>query len=187
MEFFEDDPSNARKVLDMLTVANEYCLFLESAEKYAKRDVFDYLLKISPLLYLKGSLLPEISPSDELFSERYVREEQWEAVFQSLKKVFGKEDVYTGHFFQDGFDNEMDNYSLAENYADIYQDLKDFVMLYQMRTYTAKENAVFQCYQLFLTHWGPRLLESLPNLHQMVYQKKTLLNDIDQPGENDLL
>ena len=186
MDFFEDDPSNARKVLDMLTVANEFCLFLESAEKYKANDVFDYLLKISPLLYLKGSLLPVISSETDGIVSRYVTEEQWETIFQSLKQIFDKNDQYTAHFFTEEIETEPGNLSLSENYADIYQDLKDFVMVYQQRTYTAKESAVSQCSRLFVSHWGPRLLESLPRLHQLNY-KENNTDDFNSLNENDIL
>lgn len=169
MEFYEDDPVSLRKVLDMLTVANEFCLFLESAGNYKPGEVYDYLLKICPLLYLKGALLPEIIPADEVFSERFVTEEQWENVFRTLKQLFVENDEYKGNFFLEEADNESTKFSLSENFADIFQDLKDFVMLYQKRTFTSKENAVNQCFILFQSHWGPRILESLPRLHQLVY------------------
>lgn len=168
----------------MLTVANDYCLFIESAEKYTYREILDYLLRISPLLYLKGSLLPQIIPADEVFSERYVTEEQWENIYLVLKVKFDKEDAFKGHFFKDEMDSNDEILSLAENFADIYQDLKDFLMLYQKRTYSAKENAVYQCAQLFVSHWGPRLLESLPKIHQLSYHRPSN-NDNNYIEEND--
>ncbi|MHC1707612.1 MAG: DUF5063 domain-containing protein [Bacteroidales bacterium] len=186
MEFFEDDPVNARKVLDMLTVANEFCLFVESVDKYKFTDVVEYLLKISPLLYLKGSLLPLVTPGNDGIADRYVTEEQWEGIFNSLKQVFSKDDVYAASFFTENNDNETNQFSLAENYADVYQDLKDFVMVYQKRTYTSRENAVSVCYQLFAGHWGPRILESLPRLHQLVYINKTD-QELRNKEENDYL
>jgi hypothetical protein len=47
-----------RNVIEFVTVAAEFCGFLERAEGM-KRDKFvDTSLKILPLLYLKASLLP---------------------------------------------------------------------------------------------------------------------------------
>ncbi|MCX6273270.1 MAG: DUF5063 domain-containing protein [Bacteroidetes bacterium] len=171
MDFFEDNPVELRKVLDMLTVANEFCFFLEKCENYPTKEVWEYLLKISPLLYLKGALLPVIQPNDEDYQERFVTAEQWQNIHASLMTVFGDQDPYEGHFFNEAFDNEANTYSLAENFSDIYQDLKDFVMLYQKRTITSSENSVSQCYRLYVSHWGPRILESLPRLHQLVFSQ----------------
>lgn len=48
-----------RNVVEFVTVAAEFCKFLEQAETM-KRDTFvDTSLKILPLLYLKTAMLPE--------------------------------------------------------------------------------------------------------------------------------
>ena len=48
-----EEPAISRNVIEMITVANEYCLFLEGIEKYTKDDIISYFQKICPLLYLK--------------------------------------------------------------------------------------------------------------------------------------
>ncbi len=170
MDFYEDDPKKLKQVLEMLTLANEYCLFIEKAGQYRPSEVRDYLHKICPLLYLKGSLLPVIDEKEhDLVPTHYTTEDQWESVYNTLKPLFGKMDKYRHHFFGDAFDLEEHTYSLAENFADIYQDMKDFVLAYQARTFTAQQSAVFHCSRLFRIHWGPRILESLPVIHLAVY------------------
>ncbi len=183
-EYSEDNALYARKVLDILTVANEFCLFLEKVHQYPKPEAIDYLHKISPLLYLKGSLMPDVQIPDDFITERFVTEEEWENIFQSLVNMLGKEDRYQAHFFNDAFSEEGERYSLSENYADIYQDLKDFIMLYQQRTYTAQQASVSQCHQLFQSHWGPRLLESMPQLHQLLYSEKLKPEDETESEQN---
>lgn len=160
-----EDIIKSKPVIEMLTVANDYCLFFESADKYSKKDVMDYFRRIAPLLYLKASLLPEMIPTDDTFSERYVTEEQWEAIFKILTELFGSDDRY--HALD--HNNDSIDASLADNMADIYQDMKDFVMLFQKNHFYAKENAVTQCYALFQSHWGRILLQALNAVHQIAY------------------
>jgi hypothetical protein len=49
-----------RDILEFVTVAVQFCAYLESVEQRTRRDLVDTLLKLLPLLYLKGALLPDI-------------------------------------------------------------------------------------------------------------------------------
>ncbi|HRY98859.1 MAG TPA: DUF5063 domain-containing protein [Bacteroidales bacterium] len=160
------DPVYSPHVLELLTVANEYCLFVERAADYPLDDFLDFLRKILPMLYLKGSLLPTLEP-DEHRPERYVTEQQWESVFNDLRAKLGPlDDFYFIDLAEPG-DTEPWKGSLSDNLADIYQDLKDFLLLYQMNTYTAQQNAVSECRQLFAPHWGERITRAQYPLHQL--------------------
>ena len=158
--------SEMRSSLEMLTVANEYCLFFEKADSYSTQDILLYFQKIAPLLYLKASLLKPVKIKDESLNERFVTEEQWEAVFKELRKKFGSDDQYFVH------DHNFDSVeaSLADNMADIYQDMKDFVMLYQKNTESARHNANANLVSLFRWHWGPALLNALASVHRQLFK-----------------
>ena len=45
--------------IEFVTVAAEYCAFIERARGSVKKAFVDTALKILPLLYLKASLIPE--------------------------------------------------------------------------------------------------------------------------------
>ncbi len=167
-----DDPVFNRKVLDLITVAHDYCLFMEKVDDYPIVDIRNYLHKVLPLLYLKGSLLPEIIPQNEEFSERFVLEEEWETLFNILKTKFGKTDLFFHIHPIDPQQDTIMKLSVSEYCADIYQDLKDFLFLYQKSTYTAKENAVFQCSELFKSHWGLRIAEMSAAIHKQIFVEK---------------
>jgi hypothetical protein len=161
----------SKNVIEFYTVANEYCLFVEKVENYTKEDIISYMLKICPLIYLKGSLLPVYEESEFEISERYITEEYWEHIFLSLKNKFGNDDNYLTIAGDDKGEIVPSPASIAENLTDIYQDMKDFIMLYQKGTHAAKENAVAECRQLFETHWGSRLVNALRALHYIVYSE----------------
>lgn len=164
-----EDQTTARPVLEMLTVANEYCLFFEKADTFQTEDILNYFRKIAPLLYLKASTLPTIHAADESFAERFVTEEQWEHVFKTLREKFADDDVY----YTLDHNQDTQEASLSDNMADIYQDMKDFVMLYQKGTLTARENAVYQVVQLMISRWGPVLIDALRTCHVKVFKNLT--------------
>jgi hypothetical protein len=164
-----DDPVYSRKVLEMLTVANEYCLFLEKAADYSRDELLNFLQKVSPLIYLKSSLLPNIEVADEEAVEHYVNEEQWETLFNILYNKFGEKDQF--HFIDhhEKSHNDPVKGSLAECFTDIYQDLKDFLLLYQNPIKSFKENAVNECKRLFETRYGYRLLNAQAAIHCILF------------------
>ncbi len=166
MTNLQDNPVLSRQVLEMITVAHEYCLFFEQVEKYSAQEIFSYFQKIGPLLYLKGAMLPAGIEAEPEYMERFVTEEQWEGIFKILREKFGKEDVYYVH--DHNYDTE--EVSLADNLADIYQDMKDFVLLYQKAPLLSKECAVAELQKLFENHWGLRVLQALGYVHGKIYR-----------------
>jgi len=166
-----DEPVYSRKVLEMLTVANEFCIFMEKAEEYSKAELFQFLQKILPLIYLKAALLPEVVTEDEDATEHYVTEEQWEQLFNTLRIKFGKEDSFKYIDLQEKSHTDPIEGSMAEHFADIYQDLKDFVLLYQKPLKAFKGNAVRDCRYLFETRFGFRIVTVHVALHNLMFSQ----------------
>lgn len=176
-----ENPVLSRQVIEMITVAHEYCLFFEDAEKYSAQDIFSYFQKVAPLLYLKGAVLPADVEADPDFAERFVSEEQWESVFKTLREKFESQDIYYLH--DHNYDSQQA--SLADNMADIYQDMKDFVMLYQKAPMQSKACAVAELQKLFENHWGIRVLNAAAAIHSILYKDKIdpqLLSNDDLVG-----
>jgi hypothetical protein len=163
-----------KNVLEILTVANEFCLFIEEHERFDKSYIFPYLQRVLPLLYLKGSLLPQVEPNHETDNERYVIEETWEYIFNSFRKLLADDNPY--HFTEpDSAENTKT--SISENLADLYQDLKDFVILFAKPSYYAKINAVYMCYHLFAQRWGKIIPLLLHQIHYVIYKNQLLENE----------
>jgi hypothetical protein len=150
-----------RHVSELWTVANDYCLFLENCKDYKADEINEYLRKVVPLLYVKGSLLPAPEFNDDLIPERFVSEEHYENVFMA---VLQKYQNYPKVLWESlGSNPEY----LAEGLADIYQDLKDFSILLQKPLSAEKQNAISEVSASFQGHWGQRLAELLPILHNV--------------------
>lgn len=168
----QQDPAKHKKqVLELLTVANEYCMFIEKAYDYSKNDIMQYVHRIAPLLYLKGSLLPELEVENTEAYERYVTEEVWENIFNDIRNTFGRDDEFWFIDESTFQGEEITKGSMAESITDVYQDLKDFVFLYSKNTSDAILNSVVECRHLFHTNWGPKLIRLQKNIHFLLYHQ----------------
>lgn len=167
-----------RQLVEMLTFAGEYCIMMEKLENVETFELNSFLQKIGPVLYLKGLLFPEITePEEEEGDERFVTEEQWERVFTGLRNHFGESDQFK---FQDPGSEDAEMNSLAELYADVYQDLKDFAWLMTKNTQLARSFAAFNIRKYFNSNWGYKLLKAQLVLHSR------LIKQVDAEGYDEL-
>lgn len=165
MQFDPNEPVFSKKIIEVLTISNEFCLLIEKADSYERTDFFLVLHRILPLLYLKTSLLTPIEASNPDIKDRFVNEEQYELIYHSLKRIFGTDDRFKEAIHK----NPESHGSFSEYLSDVYQDIKDFVVLYQKPSMSAKENAINDCLLFFKNHWGYRALLSVSNLHPLLY------------------
>jgi hypothetical protein len=176
----EENPQTSdfdRQVVELLTLATEYFRFLENIENVNNPDFFQFIQKISALLYTKGLLFPETEQPDESGNERFVTEEEWENIFNAVRAKLENEDNF--YDVESPDNEEIVKGSLAELLADIYQDIKDFALLLTKPTQLAYENAVFEIKRLFKTHWGIRLLTIQKVIHSRNYSESDSNNDFD--------
>jgi hypothetical protein len=161
----------SRNVIEFATVANEYCAFVESVNDLTRKDFLGKIQKIFPLLYLKASLIPELSEEDgEETPEKFVTEEDYLFVLRKLSSKLGELDSYP-EIFEPGTPLGEANVeaNISENVADIYQDLKDFILSYRIGTIEVMRAALWECKNNFEQYWGQRLVNGLRAVHQLVY------------------
>jgi hypothetical protein len=159
-----DHPVYNKNTLEFITVANDFCLTVSDSGITDKSFLIDYLIKVFPLLYLKAALLPGVEVTNPEMNQRFVTQEEWEILFLKLRKVFGKDDEF---WYMDltGENEDPVKGSLAEHIADIFQDLQDFLLLYQKSSLDAKENALMEVSKSFSSYWGYRLVNAHKILH----------------------
>jgi hypothetical protein len=163
----ENDPVLTRQIIEFITVSNEYCQFTAKVEEYSKEDIVEYYRRILPLLYLKGSLLKPIETLDEEIAERFVTEETWELLFNTIRnKLYPNDHFWVSSSMYDE-NAEIEKASVGECLADIYQDMNDFQMLYQKNQHSAKVNAVNEVCSNFNNHWGPAIIKAMQALHEL--------------------
>jgi len=168
----------SKNVIEFITVANEFCSFLERADDLETSDFLSRLQKLLPLIYLKASLIPELDfdPDDEL--EKYVTEIDYNVILQKIAGHTGAGDDYQEVFLPGmQFSETALTSSIAENVADIYQDIKDLVMLFRTLNEDVMEQALWECQQNFTRIWGQKLVNCLRALHNLIYSEDHLDDD----------
>ena len=159
-----------KNVIEFVTVAAEACGFLERTETLSKDEFVDTSLKILPLLYLKASLLPECSALDEDDLEHFVTEEVYEIVRINIASVLADKDDYLEVFLPEmRYSDTPIKKNISEDLADIYQDLKNFVFIFQLGFNQTMNDALVRCKNNFAEYWGQRLVNSLRALHDVKY------------------
>jgi len=177
-------------VTDFITISAEFCLFVEKAITFSPFDFLDKSRKILSLLYLKGSLLPK---SDYLVNEdieTFVTEEDWSLVHDSIQKKLGSFDEYKDVQISETTNNpEIISLSIAEDIADIYQDIKNFISLVNMGTEDTMQDALGECHANFDEYWGQKAVNALKAIHTLLLNPdiENLSNIIDDsdPDERD--
>lgn len=156
----------SKEVIEFTAVANEYCAFVESAAKYDGLQILRFMQKLLPLLYSKVLLLPDFESLIEEEQEKFVREEDWQAVKDTIIVKLGEANDYI-EIYDDSteFSQETIPASISENMADIYQDLKDYLIAYSIGTVELMNEALWNCQDSFKLYWGQKLVSSLKAIH----------------------
>jgi len=164
------EPVYSRNVIEFVAVANEFCKYAEHASELKGDELLKILQRILPFMYLKASLLPELNPFFEDGNEKFVTESDWTRMQEIFREKFGTADDYPEVFDEKISESEGHVVSsISENMADIYQDIKDFLLLYQTGTPEVMNDAVWECRLNFESFWGQKLVNSMRAIHKFIY------------------
>ncbi len=173
--------------LDFVTIGVEFCSFLEKMEVKSRTEWAKTMLRILPLLYVKATLLPSVEVIGDQMAEVFVKEQDYMLIANQVASVLAEEDVYLDVFVEDmKYSDRPVSSFVSEDIADIYQDIRNFVSVYQ---YGLEETMVFALNDIaenFRAYWGQKLVNVLRPLHALVYKP---LNDINLDhtiGEEDI-
>ncbi|WP_300726621.1 DUF5063 domain-containing protein [uncultured Bacteroides sp.] len=175
-----------KNTVEFVTVAAEFCGFLERTTEVKRSDFIDKALKLLPLLYLKASLLPKGGRVDEFDEpETFVTEGDYERIRGSVAALMGELDDYLDVFLDDmAFSDTPIRQTISENLADIYQVLKDFICVYQLGLDKTMNDALVICEERFAEYWGQCLVNAMRALHDVRYSRRE--DDDKEVGEDDL-
>ncbi|MGD0582080.1 MAG: DUF5063 domain-containing protein [Bacteroidales bacterium] len=180
-------PVYSGHVVEFTAVAAEFCKYAEHASEFKGAELLNILQKLLPLLYLKASMLPELESYFEDGNEKFVTESDWNLIHDNLKVNFGSANDYIELLEDPSAGDEGTVLSgIAEDLADIYQDMKNFILLYQTGTDAVMNDAVWECRMNFENYWGIRLLNALKAIHRFLSSDKDIEDNNDKgPGTDD--
>jgi hypothetical protein len=180
------DPVYSRNVIEFVAVANEYCKYAEHASQLKGDELLRILQRILPLMYIKASLLPQLNPYFEDGNEKFVTESDWIVMHDTLRSKFGTADDYLEVFDEKTSETEGPVLSsISENMADIYQDIKDFLLLYQTGTAEVMNDALWECRMNFENFWGQKLVNAMRAIHKFIYSGEEIASVAEDFKEED--
>ena len=173
-----------RNTVEFVTVAAEYCAFIERSEGQQRTEFVDTLLKILPLLYIKAAMLPECEMMSDEGLETFVTEDDYEVIRINLQELLADLDDYLDVFVEEmKYSDTPIRKSIAEDLSDIYQVVKDFVCQFRSGLNETMHDALAQCRELFMEYWGQTLVNTMRALHEVRYSKSD--DDTDEEQYDD--
>ena len=158
-----------KNTVEFVTVAAEYCAYLEQLYDKEPERVLDVLCKLLPLVYLKATMLPYAEP-EGLYLEESVTEAEYEEIRVQLAQKLGENDDYLEVFVEDmKYSDTPVRKCISEDLADIYQALRNFVQSYRSGLDEVMSEAVAVCADGFRTYWGQTLANTLRAVHNVRY------------------
>jgi hypothetical protein len=172
-------------VVEFTAVANEFCKYAEHAVELKGEEILNIMQRLLPLLYLKASFLPSLEPYFEDGNEKFVTEVDWMRIRSGFRSKLKSADEYLEISDNKTIESDLPIVaSLSEDMADIYQDMKNFVLLYQTGTNEVMNDAIWECRMNFENYWGFKLVNAQKAIHRFIYSGSEI-TDLREEDEND--
>ena len=160
----------SRNTVEFVTVAAEYCAYIERCNEHTEKEFVGTLLKLLPLLYLKAQLLPEGERVGDDELEDFVTEDSYEVLRMNIYELLADKDSYLDVFVSEmKYSDTPVTKSISEDLADIYQDIKNFVCLFKLGINETMHDAIVECSEHFARYWGQTLVNTMRALHEIRY------------------
>lgn len=175
----------SREVIEFTAVANEYCRLLDDPGDMTGLKLLKIEQKLLPLLYYKTLMIPETEPVLEETGEKFVTEEDWGRVNHSILSLLGE-----ANDFMEVFDERMNDSegpvagSISENLSDIYQDLRNFLVAYNIGTTEIMNDALWECMENFRLYWGQKLVNTIRAVHYALKEPEKIGTVGNRSGNN---
>ncbi len=157
-------------ITDFYLTASEFCKLVEYTSETDRTDFISKAQKILSLVYLRASLIEKPSEITEGEVEKFVQEEDWIYIKNNVSDLMAGADRFIDVVLPEELDPENhEEVRLSEGFADIYQDLKDFVTSYEIGNEEGLQATLYECIFNYEKFWGQRLLAILGFLHNYLY------------------
>jgi hypothetical protein len=161
-------------VKDFIKTAGYFCQLLEQVSSLKTGELFNQLQQILPIIYMKAAQLPKPKYCYNEEPTKFVQEDDYARIHDSLQQKFDLFNGITG--MSPGTlpnQHELISFGLAENFADLYEEMKNLVKLYEVGLPQSMNDAVWIYKQGFEQNLGIRIIETLKSLHVFIYNKNS--------------
>lgn len=173
-----ENPVCSHDTLEFVTVAVEFCAFLENSQGREKKDFVETLLKLLPLLYLKAVLLPRVESNGDFLPPDRITEQEYDFIRHIIFDILRKDDEYEELVCDQDMQTDVSQWkSISENLADMYQALRNFLYVYQQGIEDCMHDAIWALNDNFELYWGQNLVDSLKRLHYLCYSGNPIGDD----------
>ena len=184
----KEDIVFSRNTVEFVTVAAEYCAYIERTNQLQRKEFVGTMLKLLPLLYIKAQMLPVDEPLNDEELEAFVTEDSYEVIRITLADLLAQYDTYLDVFVAEmKYSDTPVTKNISEDLSDIYQDIKNFVIRFQTGINETMHDAIVECRDHFCTYWGQTLVNTLRALHEIEYGTPNDEEDNDATEENEYL
>ena len=154
------------EMVEFVKAANECCHFFEQLKGTEGKTFIAEAVKHLAGLYALFLHAGDSEPMFESPPESTVTEQEWSAIFNKIAGILGPLNDILRVAAEDEFDrSELVNHTISEDIADIYQELRDFTVIYSRGLEELMNDAAWELRVRFAEHWGMKLLRALSALH----------------------
>lgn len=165
-----NDIYHGKDVFEFTAVAVEVCKRLENAASLNRKEFISSMLKLLPLLYLKSQIVLHFNNESDVYLEHVVTEDDYNAIRYSIADKLGEYDDYLDVFLEDmKYSDSPIHRTVSEDLADIYQELRDFLHIYEQDFEESTAAALGELSDTFAQRWGQTVVNVLRPLHETMY------------------
>jgi len=163
----------APQTKEFVRLCRKYFEYLDKLPDKKISDFWLVQLSLLPEIYSGVSHLPQIEARYSSDVEKFVTEREYNRIFINVVSFIGALDKFSD-FSDLSHPGSMKvvNASLSEMLTDIYQELKDFVLLYETGTLENMNDAIADCFDTFGQYWGVKLLTATRIIHVNLFQQR---------------
>ena len=172
------------EVIDFIKTSNDFCKLVENSFSMKRSGLLKELQLLLPLLYYRSLKLPVVESVLEDGNEKFVTEEQYEALGSGLALKLGYLDDYPEVIDPGAIYDSPVTCSLSEDLADIFQELKDFLTLFQIGTNEMMNDAIWETRMNFDNYWGQKLLNGLRMIHKALNADEPVNDEETSPDSS---
>lgn len=161
-----DDFLNSEGIRSFLSEAKGFCSAIETSR--LDEDLIQILRKSLASLYHSALSLPSLDAGSEEISEDLFSENEFKDIILKIENIVGEKRYYSAMF--DPTDHEEEcpvTGDLVEDIGEVYKNLKNGLLLYEIGSKEATHNAIWELKFGFKSHWGNNLIDALRTFHYL--------------------